>query len=565
MIAILSLIISILAIAIVLLYIFYRQRKQILENLRNSEAQMRLLLESVGDGVFGVDLDGNCTFINPSALRILGFNSAQDVEGKNIHSKIHHTQRNGSPCPDEQCNIYRAFRENQCFHIDSEILWRVDGTHFDVEYRSNPIVVNGKVTGSVASFSDITERKQAEEALRISEEKYRRIFESILDVYAEIGLDGTILEVSPSAQSQTGYPRVELLGKNMSSFYATPSDREKLLEQIYRNGQINDYETLMVDKDGNEHFYSYTGKIIMDANGKPLKLAGVMRDIAERKQSETTRKLAEGTLRKAHDELERYRNHLEELVAKRTIDLEASNKELETFSYSIAHDLRTPLRAITSFSQILQENINEQLDSENLEILGRIIAAGKNMSQLIDDILELSRITRSNLHFTNVNLSKLANEIIIQLKLSEPNKEVQWNMAKNIMVSGDLQLLNIALQNLIENAWKYTRNTSPALIELGVEKIEGEHAYYIRDNGIGFDMDYQAKLFEPFYRLHSPHEYEGTGIGLATFQRIIQRHGGRVWVKAQKDQGATFYFTLTKMHSKTPPASSTLNKHGELA
>jgi light-regulated signal transduction histidine kinase (bacteriophytochrome) len=235
---------------------------------------------------------------------------------------------------------------------------------------------------------------------------------------------------------------------------------------------------------------------------------------------------------------------LEELVTIRTADLEASNKELESYSYSIAHDLRAPLRSIVSFSQILQEDTKDKLTSEDLDNLHRVISAGKRMSRLIDDILELSRITRTELHYGTVNLSKLAHEILYRLRHAHPEKQAQWTVHDNLVVNGDARLLEVALQNLIENAWKYTRDISPAQIEIGSEYIQGETAYFVKDNGVGFNMAHANKLFKPFHRLHTPQEFEGTGIGLATVQRIIQRHGGRVWSQSEKNKGATFYFTL---------------------
>ncbi|WP_455207401.1 PAS domain S-box protein [Kaarinaea lacus] len=304
----------ILSIGLVMLQIFYKQMKEAVHQKSDSEARLRSLLESVGEGVFGVDLEGNCTFINPTALSLLGYRGATALLGKNMHALIHHTRDDGSVCHEQDCKIYGAYREGKSFYVDDEILWRADASSFEAEYRSNPIYRNGKITGSVATFSDITTRRQAEFALRISEEKYRQVFNSILDVYAEIGLDGTILEVSPSVSLQTGYIREELLGRFMGDFYARPEDREKLLAQIYRDGMINDYETLLVDKDGTTRTFSFTGKVITDKDGSPLKLAGVMRDI-------TSRKHLEEDLRNARDELERR-------VQERTVELEVSNTEL---------------------------------------------------------------------------------------------------------------------------------------------------------------------------------------------------------------------------------------------
>ena len=304
----------ILSIGLLMLQIFYKQMKVAVQQKSDSEARLRSLLESVGEGVFGVDTEGRCTFVNPASLRLLGYKDAADLVGINIHAMIHHTRMDGSACPEADCKIYGAYREGKSFYVDDEILWRADGTSFEVEYRSNAVYRDGKITGSVASFTDITSRRQAENALRQSETKYRQIFDSILDVYAEIDLDGTILEVSPSISSQTGYAREEILGRFMGDFYANPGDREKLLAQIHQHGMINDYETILVDKNGTPRPFSFTGRVITDEKGKPTKLAGVMRDIAERKHSEND-------LRNAHDILEKH-------VQERTAELEVINEEL---------------------------------------------------------------------------------------------------------------------------------------------------------------------------------------------------------------------------------------------
>jgi|GEM_PF-2289997 len=311
---ILTILAVILSMGLLMLQIFYKQMKVAVQQKSDSETRLRSLLESVGEGVFGVDTEGRCTFVNPAGLRLLGYKGAADLVGANIHAMIHHTRMDGSACPEADCKIYGAYREGKSFYVDDEILWRADGTSFEVEYRSNAVYRDGKIIGSVASFTDITSRRQAENALRQSETKYRQIFDSILDVYAEIDLDGTILEVSPSISAQTGYAREELLGRFMGDFYANPGDREKLLAQIYQHGIINDYETMLVDKDGSPRPFSFTGRVITDEKGRPTKLAGVMRDITERKHSEND-------LRNAHD-------ILEIRVQDRTAELEVANEEL---------------------------------------------------------------------------------------------------------------------------------------------------------------------------------------------------------------------------------------------
>jgi len=304
----------VLSFGLVMLQVFYKRMKAAVDEKSDSEALLRSLLESVGEGVFGVNTQGRCTFINSAALRLLGYSDASELVGKNIHALIHHTRADGSACPENECRIYGAFRQGKSFFVDDEILWRADKTSFTVEYYSNAVYRNGKITGSVATFTDITSRRQAENALRQSETKYRQIFNSILDVYAEIALDGVILEVSPSISAHTGYTREELLGRFMGDFYANPEDREALLAHIHKDGMINDYEATLIDKDGTVRPFSFTGRVITDENGKPVKLAGVMRDITERKHSEND-------LRNAHDVLEKR-------VQERTAELEIINDEL---------------------------------------------------------------------------------------------------------------------------------------------------------------------------------------------------------------------------------------------
>ncbi|MEJ2180614.1 MAG: PAS domain S-box protein [Gammaproteobacteria bacterium] len=382
------------------------------------------------------------------------------------------------------------------------------------------------------AMEDITQRKRAEERSRV-------LLESTPDAMVVVNENGEIILANKQIKNIFGYTMEELVGQPV----------EVLLPERSR-GQHVGYRSDYAEKPsavpmgylrdisgqhkGGVEFPIEISLSPLDSDEGLLVLAAI-RDVTERKIIEK--------------ELIQYRDHLEELVAMRTADLEASNRELESYSYSIAHDLRAPLRAIAGFSQILLDDAKDKLEPEDMDALNRIIAAGKNMSQLIDDILELSRITRSELHYEMVDLSKLGNNIVSRLKQSHPDREVVCQIEDNLTVKGDVRLLDVALQNLIENAWKYTRDISPAHIELGKQKQNGEIVYYVKDNGVGFDMEYTAKLFKPFHRLHSAEDFEGTGIGLATVQRVIQRHGGKIWIKAEKNNGATFYFSLQKSSS----------------
>ena len=238
---------------------------------------------------------------------------------------------------------------------------------------------------------------------------------------------------------------------------------------------------------------------------------------------------------------------LEQRVAERTGQLRAANNELETFAYSVSHDLRAPLRGIDGFSQALLEEYKGRLDETGQHYIGRIRAGVQRMSDLIDDLLQLSRLTRHELQLRSVNLSAMAEAIIDELRREQPEREVRFVCAPEVVVQGDPHLLRVMLQNLLDNAWKFTGTREQAHIEFGVRQEEdGERVYFVRDNGVGFDMAYGDKLFGAFQRLHGVKDFPGTGIGLATVQRVVHRHGGRIWADAAVDKGASFMFTLSE-------------------
>jgi light-regulated signal transduction histidine kinase (bacteriophytochrome) len=248
--------------------------------------------------------------------------------------------------------------------------------------------------------------------------------------------------------------------------------------------------------------------------------------------------------RSALDELHQHKENLEELVKVRTKELERLNKELEAFSYSVSHDLRTPLRAIDGFSQALMEDYADKLDKTGHDYLSRIRGASQTMAELIDDMLQLSKITRSELVKEPVDLTAMCDQVIENHKLIEQDRKVEVDIGRDMICNADKKMMMIVMNNLIGNAWKYTNRKEITEIAVGMENVDGKNTFFVRDNGAGFDMRFKNKLFGVFQRLHSTDEFDGTGVGLATAQRIIHRHGGTIWAEAVVDEGATFYFTV---------------------
>ncbi|MGH3188534.1 MAG: sensor histidine kinase [Streptosporangiaceae bacterium] len=279
------------------------------------------------------------------------------------------------------------------------------------------------------------------------------------------------------------------------------------------------------------HTYITVKFPLLDAAGKPYAVCGISTDI-------TARKRAEEQVRQLNAELE-------QRVRDRTAELEASARELDAFAYSVSHDLRAPLRSLHGFSEVLLADYADRLDDQGREYLQRIQANVTRMGRLIDDLLRLSRVTRTGLNRERVDIGAQATEIIDEFRGAEPGRCLQTVIADDLVTTGDPHLIRLALENLLANAWKFTGKREQGIIGVGAVRQSGSQIFFVRDNGAGFDMAYAGKLFNPFQRLHPASEFEGTGIGLAIVQRILSRHGGRIWAESEPGKGATFFFTFT--------------------
>jgi PAS domain S-box-containing protein len=366
--------------------------------------------------------------------------------------------------------------------------------------------------------------------LHASATMLRALLESAPDGIVVVDGRGTIVLVNNQAQRMFGYEESELIGQSV----------ELLLPDHLRGSHA-------------AHRHEYMQSPVTRPMGIGLSLSGRRRDGSELAVEISLSPMAtpDGVLVTAvvRDVTERRRiedrvRRLNEDLARRVAELAAVNKELEAFSYSVSHDLRAPLRSIDGFSQALIEEHAGPLDETALDYLRRIRAASQRMGELIDDLLDLSRVTRREMRHDDVDLSALAAGVMVELTKASPERLAEVRIAEGLRGFGDPALLRLALENLLGNAWKFTGRVSPARIEFGAQRDGDRLTYYVRDNGVGFDMAYADKLFGAFQRLHAAHEFSGTGIGLATVQRIVLRHGGQVWAQSAVGQGATFFFTL---------------------
>ena len=398
----------------------------------------------------------------------------------------------------------------------------------------------GSVVGVIVRAHEVTERREAEAALSESEAElatselyFRRFFDESPVAAAVVALDHRFLRVNAAMERFTGYSSDELAQMTFLDL-TRPDERESDAEQVAGlvRGESQEFtrEKRYVRKDGSEVWGLLSVRIARDDAGDPLFHLPVIVNVTE--------------LKRAQEELQHFNEELEDHVLARTAELEASNKELEAFIYSVSHDLRAPLRAIDGFSQIVVDDAGEKLTEDDLKHLQRVRAGAQRMAVLIDGLLGLSRASRRDMLIEQVDVSDTAASVLRELDAAEPGREVETVIAPDMVAAADATLLRDVLANLLGNAWKFTSKHGTARIEVGVCDADGERAFFVRDDGAGFDPAYATHLFGAFQRMHQAGQFEGDGIGLATVKRLVTRMGGHVWAEAEVEKGATFYFTL---------------------
>ncbi|MFX1465336.1 MAG: PAS domain S-box protein [Promethearchaeota archaeon] len=556
------------------------------ESFRENEERYRTFFEESRDAIFIVDRDGKIIDANQAGLDLMRYTKEEML---NLNVLEFYAN------PSDRANFQREIEQTGSVK-DYEVKWRKnDGTEFDclltstVRRAADGTVIgyqgivrempeskpadeelsigewmsSGEWMGKLTDYiHDVSERKRADEELSIgewmsssewmtkltdytenlerlveertlelreSEERYRGLYESSKDGIISVDMDGKIMECNQAFAEMLDYTKEELYQLtywNLISENWHETQAKIFNEQVLKRGFSDEYEIEGIKKDNTVFPVSLRVWLIRDKEGEPTGMWSIVRDITERKQ-------AEQEIMKLNEDLQR-----------RAVELESLNKELEAFSYSVSHDLRAPLRSISGFSQALLEDYLEKIDADGQDYLQRVRAASIRMGELIDALLGLSRITRSEIRCEITNLSEIVKEFIEELQESEPERQVEISITPKLVADCDPRLLRAVLQNLISNAWKFTGKKPIAKIVFSAIERDGETAYYVRDNGAGFDKAYADKLFGAFQRLHSSEDFKGIGIGLATVKRIIHRHGGSVWAEGEVDKGATFYFTL---------------------
>ncbi|MGZ8585777.1 MAG: sensor histidine kinase [Actinomycetota bacterium] len=484
----------------------------------DTERLFQSMLDAAPDAMLGVVADGTIVMANAQAEAAFGYRR-EELVGMSVETLIPERLRGRHPTHRAG---YFAEPKTRPMGAGLELAGlRADGSEFPAEISLSWIETAGGVV-ALAAIREITDPK-------LAEKRTQAMIDAAPDAMIGVDRTGTIVMANAQTLAVFGYDRADLLGRQLEILLP---ERAKTVHSHHRDGYFQQPRVrpmgLGLDlagrrADGSE-FPAEISLSWVETDDGPMAL-GAIRDITERKRAEQEM-------------------HAARVAADRAAaELAAANHELQAFSYAVAHDLRAPLRAIHGFSEALVEDHGDALDPDARRDLDRIVRNVRRMGGMIDALLELSRLVRSTLEARDVDLSAIARDAIDGLREAEPQRDVTPVIEPGVVARGDAGLLGLLLQNLLSNAWKFTASTPGARIEFGVRNDNGDRAFFVRDDGVGFDPRYADKLFTPFQRLHAD-DYGGSGIGLATAERIVRRHGGRIWADGVVDGGATFSFTL---------------------
>jgi PAS domain S-box-containing protein len=502
------------------------ERKKIESSLKESEEKFRLAFERGPLGIAIADQNFVIMDANEKFCQITGY-PEDDIIGSSFDKYTHPDDMEVERILFEKLfnNEMPSYKvEKRYITKSGKIVWINLTASIVRDQQGNPQYALGIA-------ENITKRKQAEESIRASEARFRALFDHA--GYAiTVTNRGQTLMVNKAYLDLFGYSDMEeVVGRQVIEQVA-PQEHDRMIEYAQQRAIGNDppafYETIGRKKDGT-HFDIDVRVSTYNLLGETFTL-DILRDLTDRKQAEA--------------EVAAYRAHLEQLVEERTMELQNSNEELKAFAYSVSHDLRAPLRAIRGFGDILYEEYIENLDETAKDYLRRIRSSATQMDELITGLLEFSRAAYREIHHSEVDLSKIAEDVIGSYWQENEGRDVEVSIEPGVNAVGDPRLMRIVLANLLENAWKFTLERTEAKIEFGCKEGVSGSVYFVRDNGIGFDLAYSEKMFKVFQRLHKEDEFEGVGIGLATVKKIIERHGGEIWAEAEVGKGATFFFTL---------------------
>jgi PAS domain S-box-containing protein len=504
------------------------ESQRTMQALNVSLEKYRTLFESFPLGVTITDERGGIVEANQESEKLLGISLSEHTQRQLDSMEWTIIQADGSQMPVESYASVRALKEQRMIknvemgvlHSSGEVVW--------LDVSAAPIPLAGY--GVAVTYGDITEQKKIRQALHDSEEKYRQLVENASEAVYVVQ-KGRFVFANPTCEKLIGMPAEQLMGISLVDFLID-SERDKFFEHHQKliNGGT-DHESIVFQVnllDGKKHWLEINAvRIIWGDAPATLNFAT---DI-------TGRILAEEEIRRLNGDLERR-------VRQRTHELEAANQELESFAYSVSHDLRSPLRAVDGFSKLLLDEYGAGLDENGRDYIERIRSGVHRMGHLIEDLLRLSRVTRTEMHFKRVDLSRIASEVMAVLEKSEPDRKVEFRNTHDAVVTADERLMQMMMENLLGNAWKFTSQHPTTMIEFGQKMIGDQIVFFVRDDGAGFDMQYVHKLFGVFQRLHAPNQFSGNGIGLVTAKRILARHGGHIWAEGAVERGAVFYFSL---------------------